>query len=205
MGVALENARLFDETQRLLKETERRNAELAVINSIQQAVSAALDFQAIVDVVGDKLREVLRHRRHEHPLVGRGLAAGAVALFLRARRRLPHSTVRLEPGTLPYRFYQRRSRVVVGSIEEQLADGRGSLPGTDRSKSMLAVPMLAGDRMLGSVHLENHERDHAFGRRGAPAGDHRRQHERGAGERPPVRRDPAPARRKPSSATPSWR
>src|SRR5205823_14870802 len=28
MGVALENARLFDETQRLLKETEQRNAEL---------------------------------------------------------------------------------------------------------------------------------------------------------------------------------
>ncbi len=36
MGVALENARLFDETQRLLKETEQRAAELAVINSIQE-------------------------------------------------------------------------------------------------------------------------------------------------------------------------
>ena len=58
LGQALENARLFDETQRLLKETEARNAELAVINSIQQAVGAALDFQAIVDTVGDKLREV---------------------------------------------------------------------------------------------------------------------------------------------------
>ena len=29
MSVALENARLFDETQRLLKETEQRAAELA--------------------------------------------------------------------------------------------------------------------------------------------------------------------------------
>ena len=58
MGVALENARLFDETQRLLKETEQRDAELAVINSIQQGMAAELDFQAIVDLVGDKLREV---------------------------------------------------------------------------------------------------------------------------------------------------
>ena len=33
VGAALENARLFDETQRLLKETEQRAAELAVINS----------------------------------------------------------------------------------------------------------------------------------------------------------------------------
>ena len=36
MSVALENARLFDETQRLLKETEQRAAELAIINSVQQ-------------------------------------------------------------------------------------------------------------------------------------------------------------------------
>ena len=60
MGVALENARLFDETQRLLKETEQRAAELAVINSIQEGIAAELDFQAIVDLVGDKLREVLQ-------------------------------------------------------------------------------------------------------------------------------------------------
>src|SRR4029077_8742748 len=60
MGVALENARLFDETQRLLKETEQRNAELAVINQIQEGMSAELNFQAIVDLVGDKLREVFK-------------------------------------------------------------------------------------------------------------------------------------------------
>ena len=60
MSVALENARLFDETQRLLKETEQRAAELAVINSIQEGVAAELDFQTIVDLVGDKLRDVLK-------------------------------------------------------------------------------------------------------------------------------------------------
>src|SRR5204862_494841 len=38
MGVALENARLFDETKRLLAETEQRNAELAVINDIGVAL-----------------------------------------------------------------------------------------------------------------------------------------------------------------------
>src|SRR5437867_6127330 len=60
MGVALENARLFDETQRLLKETEQRATELAVINRIQEGMAAELDFQAIVDLVGDKLREVFK-------------------------------------------------------------------------------------------------------------------------------------------------
>ncbi len=43
MTVALENARLFDETNRLLKETEQRTAELAVINSVQEGLAKELD------------------------------------------------------------------------------------------------------------------------------------------------------------------
>ena len=41
MGVALENARLFDETKRLLDETDQRAAELAVINEIGSALGGA--------------------------------------------------------------------------------------------------------------------------------------------------------------------
>ena len=59
VGVALESALLFEETERLLRETEQRAGELAVINSIQQGISAELEFQAIIDLVGDKLRAVL--------------------------------------------------------------------------------------------------------------------------------------------------
>ena len=58
MGVALENARLFDETQRLLKETEQRNSELAVINAVQQALAGELDIQGVYEAVGERLREV---------------------------------------------------------------------------------------------------------------------------------------------------
>ena len=58
MSVALENARLFDETNRLLKETEQRTAELAIINSVQEGLASKLDIQAIYDLVGDKIRDV---------------------------------------------------------------------------------------------------------------------------------------------------
>ncbi len=64
MGVALENARLFDETQRLFKESEQRAAELAIINSVQEGLAAQLDFQAIVDLVGDKIREIFGTTGH---------------------------------------------------------------------------------------------------------------------------------------------
>jgi len=36
--IAIENVRLFTETQRLLNETEARAAELAIINSVQQGL-----------------------------------------------------------------------------------------------------------------------------------------------------------------------
>ncbi len=58
MSVALENARLFDETNRLLSETEQRNSELAVINTIQEGLVAELDIRAIYDLVGDKVRDI---------------------------------------------------------------------------------------------------------------------------------------------------
>ena len=68
LAVALENARLFDETKRLLTETDERAAELAVINSVQQALAANLDMQAMYELVGDKIRDIFdaqvgRHRR----------------------------------------------------------------------------------------------------------------------------------------------
>jgi hypothetical protein len=50
--------KLFDETNRLLKETEQRNAELAVINSVQESLVARIDIQGIYELVGEKIREI---------------------------------------------------------------------------------------------------------------------------------------------------
>ena len=41
-------------------ELEQRASELTIINSIQQGMAGSLEFQAIVDLVGDKLRAVLQ-------------------------------------------------------------------------------------------------------------------------------------------------
>ena len=58
LTVALENARLFEETQRLLTETNERAAELAIINSVQQGLAEKLDMQSMYDLVGDKIQEI---------------------------------------------------------------------------------------------------------------------------------------------------
>ena len=58
LGVALENARLFDETKHLLAQTDQRAAELAVINEIGSALAQQLEFQSIVDLVGERVRSI---------------------------------------------------------------------------------------------------------------------------------------------------
>jgi signal transduction histidine kinase/CheY-like chemotaxis protein len=163
MGVALENARLFDETQRLLKETEQRNAELAVINSIQQGVGAELNFQAIVDLVGDKLREVFA--TGDIVIIWRDEVAG-----LRHLLYCYEHGQRLRPAPIPdslerpidQAMLQRRPVVVRNAA---MADALGLLhiEGTAMSLSSVFVPMFAGDRLLGMIVLENFERDDAFG------------------------------------------
>src|SRR5207248_3124240 len=51
VGVALSRARAIEETR-------QRNAELALINTVQEAIAGELDQQAIYDAVGDKIKEV---------------------------------------------------------------------------------------------------------------------------------------------------
>src|SRR6185503_16630936 len=59
-AIAIENVRLFTETQRLLTETKERAAELQFINSIGQILTKELDLNTMITRVGDILRESLK-------------------------------------------------------------------------------------------------------------------------------------------------
>ena len=160
LGTALENARLFDETQRLLKETEQRNAELAIINSIQQGLAAELDFQAIVDLVGDKLREVFAT-----PDLGINWYDEKANLlhYLYAYehgKRLSIAPRPPAPGGLFETMARTRQPQVLNTADMQ---GVSAIPGTDQSKSMIAVPIISSDRVLGMIGIENYERENAYG------------------------------------------
>ncbi len=146
----------------LLKETEQRNAELAVINSIQQGMAGSLDFQGIVDLVGDKLREVFEDRRHRH----RAGSTTRPALF--------HYIYEYEHGQAPRhradaagrsrRADARRAAVVYHTAAEQIAAGNAAHGrARTRAKSYVSVQIIGSDRVLGRIQLENHEREHAFG------------------------------------------
>src|SRR5204863_154186 len=51
LSVALENARLFEETR-------QRSSELALINDVQRGLAERLDMQSMYDLVGERLRAI---------------------------------------------------------------------------------------------------------------------------------------------------
>ncbi|MEJ2511029.1 MAG: GAF domain-containing protein [Anaerolineales bacterium] len=158
MSVALENARLFDETQRLLKETEERNSELAVINSIQEGVAAEMEFQTIVDLVGDKLREVLktddigiRWYDYDQKLVH----------YLYEYEHGDRLSISPAPSVIGWEVITSRREPDVRNTSEEVAQA-GTVPGTDTAKSNINVSIIGSDRVLGSIVVEDFEREHAF-------------------------------------------
>ena len=143
-------------------EAEQRAAELAVINSIQQGIAGSLDFQGIVDLVGDKLRDVFG--TGDMSIRWWDEATNVVTQLYTyehgVRLHLPPAVVK--PGGVVERYLRERRIWLANTVAEQNALGVVTTPGTDAELSVLIVPLLAGDRMLGAVTLSNHERENAF-------------------------------------------
>ncbi len=162
MSVALENARLFDETRRLLAETEQRNAELAVINSIQQGLSAQLELQAIFDLVGDKIRQIFDAQ------------AVLIATFNLTQRTNQLNYIyekgqRFSPVTEPLNklhehLIQTRQPILINREADQqgVELGMETVNGTENPKSMLFVPLLVGEQTKGFISLQNIDHEEAF-------------------------------------------
>ena len=164
LGIALENARLFDETQRLLRQTEQRNAELAVINAIQQGISAELDLHAIVTLVGDKLREVFRTGNVNIMWWDDRTDTVQVLYRYEHDRPLPLPPSRpLEPDELIAEIIRDRRTRVANTRAEQTLAGIAPADGTDWAHSLAGVPIVGSNRVLGLIGLQDHEREYAYG------------------------------------------
>ncbi len=162
-AIAIGNVRLFDETQRLLKETEQRAAELAVINSIQQGMAGSLDFQTIVDLVGDKVRELFDSADMGIQWLDEQTGLIHFLYAYEHGKRLQLPPMKAPVGKRYYEALRARQTVRWNSHADYPAWELEAVEGTDASRSGVAIPIFAGDRLRGFIMLENYERDNAFG------------------------------------------
>jgi GAF domain-containing protein/CheY-like chemotaxis protein len=155
MGVALENARLFDETKRLLAETEQRNAELAVINDIGGALAEQLEFGAIVELAGRRLAEVLHAQDLYIALVDLAGQRISFPYIVQGGERRVVQAIEIGEG-LTSRVLERRRPLRFGTLAEQMPYGPAFGAGVDVHESWLGVPILAGDKAIGVVNVSDH-------------------------------------------------
>src|SRR5258706_7930326 len=163
MSVALENARLFDETQRLLKETEQRAQELAIINSVQEGLASKLDMQAIFDLVGDKIQSMFNAQSvlissFDHDKQVARLDYG----FENGERILDDELLPFSP--MNKHLIATRQSVVINenSIEATKQYGLKTVEGTQAPQSLIYVPFGTGTQVNGYFSLQNFDRENAF-------------------------------------------
>ena len=165
MGVALENARLFDETQRLLKETEQRAAELAIINSVQEGLAAQLDFQAIVDLVGDKIAEIFATKDMSIALYDKARGLMTMPYYLEHGERFPVDATPMSTGLTAHVIHTRQPLVINADLMRRAAElgsrAIGDATQTLATISYAGVPILKGDEAVGVVALYG-DRENAF-------------------------------------------
>ncbi len=165
MGVALENARLFDETKRLLEESERRASELAIVNEIGAALSRQLEFQAIIDLVGDRLAAMLQTRDMFIALYDRLSGLVSFPFMTDDGSRIRVESIPLGRGLTskvleagrPLRFGTFAEQTAAGGISDNAEGGEG--PGTI-TESWLGVPIMAGGEAIGVVTISDPRTHH---------------------------------------------
>jgi GAF domain-containing protein/CheY-like chemotaxis protein len=167
-SVALANIRFRQGLERTVAERTaelaQRASELTLINSIQQGVAARLEFQAVINLVGDKLREVFA--TGDLNIVWWDDETNLIQALYRYEHNvpLPLPPARpLKPGEAAERILRERRTGVANTREEQTRIGMSPAPGTDWAHSIAAVPIIGSERALGAIVLQNHEREYAFG------------------------------------------
>ena len=169
MSVALENARLFDETQRLLKETEQRAAELAIINSVQEGLASKLDMQAIYDLVGDKVREIFKADTTYISVYDAEKEVVISQYYVESGQSDRHLHLAFDPFPIGLGLYSHvikaRQPLLIGTAAEQKKYGRVEIPSPDSEKDLnetyLGVPLMLGADPKGVIGIQSH-RQNAF-------------------------------------------
>ncbi len=164
MSVALENARLFEETHRLLRVTEQRATELQILNTVQEELAHKLDRASIYELIGDKLREFFQ-------------PADVTILVYDRDRDLISSPYQIENGSrqpfTPYtvsgmgfigHLQQTRQPLLINENVEEAAFKYRNVYSSNKMlpKSVLYVPVLLGEDMHGALVLKNMEKELVF-------------------------------------------
>ncbi len=155
IGAALSRARAIEETR-------QRNAELALINSVQEALAGELEMQAIYDVVGDKIQEIFDTQGTAIAILDETTRLVSFPYILERGERLSAEPSRLDSGFTKHVMDTRQPLMVNEDVTAAAERVNSFTVAGEPPKSLLFVPLVTSDRANGAISLENFDREHAF-------------------------------------------
>jgi GAF domain-containing protein/CheY-like chemotaxis protein/HPt (histidine-containing phosphotransfer) domain-containing protein len=153
LSVALENARLFEETR-------QRAAELSIVNTVGQAFADQLDLDALIERLGDQLREVFSADIVYVALRDERTDLIEFAYYVEDGKRDTQRAMRYGEG-LTSRILRERAPLLLNRAEAFEEVGV-EIVGTP-VKSYLGVPILAEGRAIGVISVQSTQRAGRFG------------------------------------------
>jgi serine phosphatase RsbU (regulator of sigma subunit) len=164
MSTALENARLFEETSRLLKETEQRAAELQTINRVQEGLAQKLDMASIYELVGGKLQEIYQQVDLNIGVYDPDTRLFSVPFLIENGKRLKFTPFKVsDEGFVAHLLQDPKPLLINENMQEANRQYRYlDSTGKGLPKSVLYVPQTIGGTLHGVIELEDMHREHAF-------------------------------------------
>jgi len=162
IGVAVENARLFDEAQRLVRETRARNAELAYVNGLQEALASGLEAQEIYNVMGEKIHEVFDTHVLDIGLLDEGDQLLHFPYTIERGVRFPDDPMPLV-GYRRHVMETGQPLLLSGDMEAARQKyGNPAVRQGEPPKCCLFVPLIFEGKCRGVISLQNLDRESAF-------------------------------------------
>ncbi|HEV8097738.1 MAG TPA: GAF domain-containing protein, partial [Gaiellaceae bacterium] len=155
VGAALSRARAIEETR-------QRNAELALINSVQEALAGELDLQAIYDVVGDKIQEIFDAQGTAIAILEEATGTVSFPYLVERGERLRPEPVPFTVGFTKHMLETGEPLLINENMEAEAERHGAYVLAGEMPKSLLWVPLFSGGRANGIISLDNFDREHAF-------------------------------------------
>ena len=168
LAQAIENAQLYAAVQQELadriraeKETTRRNQELSLLNQVGQQLSKLTSRQELLNLVQKSIGEILDHRNL------------TIAIYdpLNKSLSFPVSTVdnarifiadrSVGNQIVDHILLRKVPLLIVNQVKQGLQKRSIEVP-NPLPKSIVGIPMLAGDRPVGAILLVDYENENAY-------------------------------------------
>jgi GAF domain-containing protein len=168
LALALENARLYEAIQQELAERKRAEAEilrrsqdLAALNQIGQELSRLVRQKEILEVLQNTINRLVDGRNIIIALLDSVRKAIYYPIYIRGGQMQANPDLETTGAVVKHILEHRTPLLINGRVFETFAT-RG-LEFSGRSPAaLLAIPMIAGDRPVGAIILENYESETAF-------------------------------------------